>query len=144
MAITTDHLAAIAEFNQNYGALLRDIQRSSLQTTTTSAASRVLLALGRRARASSSVLSDDLAMDRAQLSRLVLKLTDEGYLVSLPSVDDRRVGNLVLTREGDAAYVALEAEQTETLTAMVQHLSPADLDRLVGAMDLIQDLLDQD
>lgn len=142
MPASLDQLTAIAEFNQVYGALLRDMQRATLQSSATSAATRVLLALGRRQRSSSRQLCEDLAMDPAQLSRLVLKLTDDGYLVSLPSLD-RRVGTLVLTREGDAAFALAEADQAEALAALVQHLTPPEIDRLVEAMAIVQDLLDR-
>lgn len=143
VAVRANQLAAIAEFNRVYGALLRDMQRATLQSTTTSAATRVLLALGRRERSSSRQLCDDLAMDPAQLSRLVWRLTDEGYVVSLPSTGDRRVGALVLTQSGDAAFATLEAEQAEALLELVQHLTTAEVDRLVIAMATVQDLLSQ-
>jgi GNAT superfamily N-acetyltransferase len=80
-------------------------------------------------------------MDPAYLSRLLRKFVAAGLVVHLPSVTDRRSNETVLTRDGDAAVAELEDLNDEAIDAMLEQVSPAGREALVGAMATIRAIL---
>jgi DNA-binding MarR family transcriptional regulator/N-acetylglutamate synthase-like GNAT family acetyltransferase len=102
---------------------------------------RVLYELAHCEEATASELGKELGLDTGYLSRILRGFEERGLISRKPSETDGRRSLLRLTEEGQEAFAPLDARSREDVGAMLEALSAAEQDRLVGAMRTIEELL---
>jgi GNAT superfamily N-acetyltransferase len=83
----------------------------------------------------------ELGMDRAQMSRLVWRLADQGYVTTLPGEGDRRRNTLTLLKEGEEAFAMLDMLSDESVETMLRPLDAGQCQQLLASMQQIEALL---
>ncbi|SEP70164.1 transcriptional regulator, MarR family with acetyltransferase activity [Devosia sp. YR412] len=144
MPINAADIAQIRAFNRFYTkviGLLEDGMHNSPYTLTEA---RIIYELGRRGRATASSIAETLDMDRGQMSRLVLRLIDQGVLATLPRIGDRRAAPMALTPHGDKVFAHLNAmSDAAAADALLEPLDEFGRRDLVSAMRRIETLLSE-
>jgi DNA-binding MarR family transcriptional regulator/ribosomal protein S18 acetylase RimI-like enzyme len=105
---------------------------------------RVLYELAHRDQPTASELGRDLALDAGYLSRILRRFESRGWLARAPSPADARQSLLKLTDAGHAMFAPLQQRSREEAAALLGPLAPAQRNRLIEAMDAVQQLLGAD
>jgi DNA-binding MarR family transcriptional regulator/GNAT superfamily N-acetyltransferase len=124
-------------YTQHMGILDRKLMRSPFSLSE----ARVLYEIAHHEETSATALGAELKLDAGYLSRLLSGLTRRGLIEKRPSDSDGRRHDLHLTSAGQAAFSALNARSNAQTAAMLESLSSLECNRLVKAMDTIEDLL---
>lgn len=142
MSLRANDIAQIRAFNRFYTRIIGLLEEGMHQSPHSLAEARVIYELGKRGSASASVIAGGLDMDRGQMSRLVLRLVDQGVVAVLPQAGDKRSSPLALTPQGDEIYrrfnAASDAAAADSLLEPLDEFGRRDL---VGAMRRILSLL---
>lgn len=142
MSVSANEIAQIREFNRFYTRVIGLLDEGMHKSPYSLSEARVIYELGKRGHATAAAIADSLDMDRGQMSRLILKLTDQGVVAVLPRTTDKRSSPLALTAEGDAVFRHLndmsDKAAAETLLEPFDAFQRQDL---VGAMRRIQAIL---
>jgi DNA-binding MarR family transcriptional regulator/GNAT superfamily N-acetyltransferase len=134
-------IAAVRRFNRFYtrhvGALNEGLLRSEFSLTEM----RVLYELAHRDRLTASGLGKDLGLDPGYLSRILKAFKARGLIERLPSEIDGRQQRLALTAAGRKAFAPYDKASSDEVAAVLDRLSPAAQERLVGALATVERLL---
>ena len=142
MSVNAADIAEIRAFNRFYTRVIGLLEEGMHESPYSLAEARVVYELGKRGRASAAGIAEALDMDRGQMSRLVLRLTDQGLVATLPRSGDRRMVPLALTPDGDALFRHFnERSDAAAASALLELLDAFGRRDLVGAMRRIQALL---
>ncbi|GAB2904964.1 helix-turn-helix domain-containing GNAT family N-acetyltransferase [Paraburkholderia jirisanensis] len=133
----------VRQFNRFYtkhiGALHEHLHRHRLSLTE----ARVLRELARGRLQTAAELSRNLGLDSGYLSRLLTKFERRDLLIRRPSEADARQSLLTLTAAGHALYDPLDAAALQEVSAVLEQLESGSQEQLVGAMRLIERLLER-
>lgn len=141
MSVNATDIAEIRAFNRFYTRVIGLLEEGMHESPYSLAEARVVYELGKRGRASATGIAEALDMDRGQMSRLVLRLTDQGLVATLPRSGDRRMVPLALTPDGDALFRHFnERSDAAAASALLEPLDAFGRRDLVGAMRRIQAL----
>ena len=102
---------------------------------------RVLYELAHAEETSASQLGEELGLDAGYLSRILRGFEERGLVDKKPSQTDGRRRLLSLTARGREAFAPLDTRSQEDIGSMLDALSDAEVERLVGAMRTIEGLL---
>ena len=102
---------------------------------------RVLYELAHADETSASQLKEGLGLDAGYLSRILRGFEERGLVDKKPSATDGRRSLLSLTARGQEAFAPLDARSQNDIGSMLDALSDAEEERLVGAMRAIEGLL---
>ena len=103
--------------------------------------SRILFELANRENPTAAELGRDLGLDAGYLSRLLGKLETDDLLKKIRSEKDGRQRLLELTKRGRAAFKLLDTRSKEEVSEMLSELSEREQQRLLGAMESIEQIL---
>jgi DNA-binding MarR family transcriptional regulator/GNAT superfamily N-acetyltransferase len=135
-------VAAVRRFNRFYtkriGVLREGLHDSPFSLT----AARVLYELAQRDGWSAAELAKELALDPGYLSRILRTFARRGLIDRTVCEADGRRSLLALTKAGRAAFAPLNQGSRAEIGAMLEPLSGVAQRRLVGAMHVIESLLD--
>ncbi|SIT36965.1 Transcriptional regulator, MarR family with acetyltransferase activity [Paraburkholderia ribeironis] len=133
---------AVRHFNRFYtqhiGALHEHLARSNFSLTEV----RVLYELSRARALTASVLGRALGLDSGYLSRLLTSFERRDLITRRPSDSDARQSLIALTERGHAAYAPLDTTAIDEVLAVLGGLTVLAQEQLIGAMKLIERLLD--
>jgi DNA-binding MarR family transcriptional regulator/GNAT superfamily N-acetyltransferase len=133
---------AVRHFNRFYtqhiGALHEHLQKSPFSLTEV----RVMQELSRGQHQTAAALARNLGIDSGYLSRLLASFERRSLISRRPSEIDARQSLVSLTDEGIAAWRPLDAAAVEEVSILLTRLAPHSKDLLIGAMKLIERLLD--
>lgn len=142
MAVRAADIAQVRAFNRFYTRIIGLLEEGMHKSPHSLSEARVIYELGKRGHATSSTIAEELDMDRGQMSRLVLRLVDQGIVAVLPRNRDRRSTPLALTPEGDAMFRRLnEMSDAAAAKGLLEPLDEFGRRDLVGAMQRIEALL---
>ena len=140
MSQTDPRAAAVREFNRYYtrhvGALGGHLGSDFSLTE-----ARVLYELAHREAPTASEIAEALDLDRGYLSRVLRSFKKRGLVSTTVSKDDRRHTHLRLTSTGKRAFAPLDKRADADVNEMLDKLSPAEQQRVAGAMTEILSLL---
>jgi DNA-binding MarR family transcriptional regulator/GNAT superfamily N-acetyltransferase len=136
-----DRVAAVRAFNRFYTARIGVLRDGLLRTPHSLSEARVLYELGQREVTEVGDLRREMDIDAGFLSRLLARLQRDGLVVRERSTDDARRQRIRLTEEGSAAFAELDRRSAEEIGAALEALSEEDQQRLVAAMDTVQEVL---
>ena len=88
-----------------------------------------------------SLICRDVRLDQAQVSRILAFFRELRWISEEPAVHDRRCKLIRFTPIGGRTYRDLRSKQDGAMRFMFELMPPADLDRFMGAIDDIEDVL---
>jgi DNA-binding MarR family transcriptional regulator/N-acetylglutamate synthase-like GNAT family acetyltransferase len=138
---TRDQVDAIRRFNRFYTRQIGLVGKGYLDSPFTLSEVRVLYELAHRDTPTASEIAKTLGLDAGYLSRMLLSFRKRGFLARKTSDNDARQSHLSLTKQGRAAFGALEAKSEAGVSKMIERLSPEEQSRLTGAMGTVESLL---
>jgi DNA-binding MarR family transcriptional regulator/GNAT superfamily N-acetyltransferase len=102
---------------------------------------RLIYELAHRGETTATDLRAQLGLDPGYLSRLLQGLKNRGLIDRRVSREDGRQNLLSLNEKGKKAFATIHVRSRNEIGGMLNPLSPADQNRLVKAMDTIEELL---
>jgi len=142
MTAPPDRVAAVRQFNRFYTRSIGVLHEGLLHTHFTLTESRLLWEFAHRDSTTASELARDLELDAGYLSRLLGGFKQRGLIKSTRSKDDARHQHLSLTAAGRKAFAPLDEQSQREVTALLDTLAEPQQQRLLGAMQTIERLLD--
>ena len=134
---------AVRRFNRFYTRRIGVLQEGLLASSFTLAQARVLFELGMRKAVTAGELVDILGLDPGYLSRILQGFVDSRLIARQRCSEDGRRTKLSLTAKGRKAFEALDRTSRKTIGAMISPLSPMQRKRLLGAMQILQEVLSE-
>lgn len=138
---TEDRVARVRRFNRFYTGRIGVLEERLLRSPFSLTEARVIYELARLGMATATQLGDELDLDAGYLSRILRGFRERGLVERRVSPDDGRRILLSLTEAGREAFGRLDAASADEVRTLLTELSPPDRERLVGAMDEIEELL---
>jgi DNA-binding MarR family transcriptional regulator/GNAT superfamily N-acetyltransferase len=136
-----DSINSIRRFNRFYTRQIGLLGKSYLNSPFTLAEVRVLYEVAHQGAPTAGQIAKVLGLDAGYLSRMLLSFQKRGFLARKASTHDARQSHLSLTRNGRAAFGALEAKSAAGVAKMIEGLSETEQIRLTAAMETIKSLL---
>lgn len=134
-------IEAVRRFNRFYTPKIGLLQEGYLDSPFSLTQVRVLYELAHREQTTASDLARELGLDPGYMSRLLRAFGKQGLIDRKPSHLDGRQYLLSLTELGREVFAPLHRRSHDEIGAMLNRLSPAEQERLVGAMRSIEALL---
>jgi len=131
----------IRAFNRLYTQAIGSLDDRHEGLDVTLAQSRMLFTIGSLHESQVNQIADMLGLDLAYTSRVLGTLEGARLIRRTISTADRRQRVVALTAKGRRLLEEIERRSNQRVLALVNHLDPADLDRLLDAMDTIGTLL---
>jgi DNA-binding MarR family transcriptional regulator/GNAT superfamily N-acetyltransferase len=136
-----NRIAAVRRFSRFYTRQLGLLQESLVHTRFSLTEARVLYELAHRDRVTASELAADLDLDHGYLSRILRRFGDDGILKKTHAPDDARQSFISITAKGRKAFAPLNKGSHDQVAAMLEKLSAAEQQRVIGAMNTVETLL---
>jgi DNA-binding MarR family transcriptional regulator/GNAT superfamily N-acetyltransferase len=140
----SDPVAAVRAFNRFYTSRIGVLGEGFLRTPHSLTEARVLYELGDREVAEVADLRRELDIDAGYLSRLLSRLEEQSLVARERSADDSRRQRVRLTEGGHDAFAELDRRSAAEIGALLDGLGEERQRRLVAAMRVIADVLDED
>src|SRR5436190_24372301 len=134
-------IAAVRRFSRFYTRQLGLLQESLVHTRFSLTEARVLYELAHREKVTASELAADLDLDHGYLSRILRRFGDDGLLKKARAPNDARQSVISITAKGRKAFAPLNKGSHDQVAAILERLQPADQQRVVGAMAMVESLL---
>src|SRR6202790_428419 len=137
-----DQIAAVRAFTRFYTRKLGVLDQQLLESPFSLSEARVLYELAHREDLAAKEIGIELGLDPGYLSRIVQNFDEKGLITRKPLPADRRQYRLGLTAKGRQAFAKLDRRSHDDIAGMLAALSRGDAERLIGAMAVIERLLD--
>lgn len=134
----------VRSFNRFYTVFMGILNRHYLNSRFSLPETRVMHAVYTTPGITPGAIILQLNIDKSYLSRMIAHLEKKKLLVKKPSATDGRSINLYLTASGKKAFEQLDTAATRETGILLQHLDEQKGMELVGYMQRIQQLLQQD
>jgi DNA-binding MarR family transcriptional regulator/GNAT superfamily N-acetyltransferase len=141
MTVLPERVAALRQFNRFYTRRIGALHEGYAHTPFTLTESRLLWELAHREASTASELARDLELDAGYLSRLLRGFRQRGLIKSTRSKDDARHQHLSLTAAGRKAFAPLDEQSQREVSALLDTLPEPHQQRLLGALQTIEQLL---
>jgi len=128
-------------FNRFYIQKMGVLQERLLRSPFSLAEGRLIYELAHRGKTTAAELSIQLGLDAGYLSRLLQSLQKRGLINRQVSRTDGRQNLLSLNEKGKKAFATIHVRSRNEIGGMLSKMSPSDQNRLVKAMDTIEELL---
>lgn len=135
-------IAEVRAFNRFYTALIGVLNEGLLESPFTLAEARILFELFHKGEFRATDLARQLAMDPAQISRIVQRLGDNGMIAVSPGAYDRRTRTVELTEQGRAAAEELDARSNAQIERLLARHAECGQMALTQSMHTIASLFD--
>src|SRR6266568_1620841 len=136
-----DPVQAVRRFNRFYTGQIGVLQEHLLHSQFSLTEVRVLYELAHSERVTGVELCQELGLDRGYLSRMLQSFEKQRLIKTTPCPADRRRIFLSLTRKGQKVFTPLDRRSSEEVASMLKRLSPAQQEKLLGAMREIEGAL---
>ncbi|OUM97222.1 MAG: MarR family transcriptional regulator [Thermobacillus sp. ZCTH02-B1] len=141
VADSEERIAAVRRFHRFFTRRLGALGEGLLHPPYSLTESRIICEIAIRDTVIAADLAKDLGLDRGYLSRMLVRLEQDGLIRKVPSPSDGRRRLLRLTPEGERVYARLEHLAKEEIAELLGSLSGRDQRRLIQAMSTIERLL---
>ena len=142
VAVDERNIAAMRRFSRFYTRQVGLLQDGILRTRFSLTEARVLYELAHRNKPNASEIATELGLDHGYLSRILSDFEKAGLVVRTRSADDGRQFLLALTAKGRMAFAPIDQGSQEQVRGILEKLVPADRQRVVGAMGMIEQLIE--
>ena len=148
MAGIAERVAAVRRFNRFYTRRIGVLREGLVDSPFSLTELRLLYELAHwpreRGRPTASELGQALDLDAGYLSRILRNFRKRGLIAGKASEADGRQVHLWLTAQGEKTFAPLESRTSDEVAAMLGKLSGGRQSELVGAMQAIENLLDDE
>lgn len=134
-------IEAVRRFNRFYTKQIGVLHERLLGSPFSLTEARVIYELAQHERTTATELANELGLDRGYLSRLLRGFKKGGLIRKEPWPTDGRQVALSLTERGREAFAMLNGRSCREVEAMLSHIPAADQNRLVKAMETIEEVL---
>jgi len=134
-------IEAVRGFNRFYTQQIGVLQERLLRSPFSLAEGRLIYELAHRGKTTATELRTQLGLDAGYLSRLLQGLKERGLIDTQVSRADGRQNVLCLNEKGKKAFATIHVRSRNEIGGMLGKMSPSDQNRLVKAMDTIEELL---
>jgi DNA-binding MarR family transcriptional regulator/N-acetylglutamate synthase-like GNAT family acetyltransferase len=143
MQISTleDRIAAVRHFNRIFTWQLGVLREGLLHSPYSLTEARILFELAHDDNLTASDLCRELGLDAGYLSRILAALEKQGLIDKVRSQVDGRQRLLHLTPDGKDAFALLDSRSCEEVAEMLSDLSEQEQQRLLKAMQTIENVL---
>ena len=138
---TAEQVAALRRFDRFYTDAVGALRSGLLDTPYNLTEARVLYELAQRGTSSVTDLRRDLDIDAGYLSRILRRFAADGLAETGVSAQDGRRREVRLTAAGRRAFGELNRLSDRRARRFLGALAEADQQRLLGAMDTIENVL---
>ena len=138
----SQRIAAVRHFNRFYTRRIGVLHEGLLASAFSLAQVRVLYELAHRDGLTARTLIAELSLDGGYLSRMLNGFTRKGLVSRGRSTSDARQRPLMLTAKGREAFARLDRRSQKEVAAMLGPLADTDQARVVGAMQTIENMLE--
>ena len=138
-----ERVAAIRHFNRFFTRQIGVLREGLLHSPYTLTEARILFELAHRDHLTASTLCHELGLDAGYLSRILLRLEQQGLIEKIRSESDGRQRLLHLTPEGEKAGTLLDQRSQDEVAEMLSEHSEEEQQRLLKAMETIESILDK-
>lgn len=135
------HVEAVRRFNRFYTKQIGVLHERLLRSPFPLTEARVIYELAHHEKTTATELRKELGLDAGYLSRLLRSFKKRGLIRKQSSQTDGRQNLLSLTERGQEAFSMLNARSRNEVAEMLSDFSAADQNRLVKAMQTIEELL---
>lgn len=139
--VAEERVAAIRQFNRFFTRQIGVLREGLLHSPYPVTDARILFELGQGEQITASRLGRELGLDAGYISRILLRLENQGLLEKVRSEADGRQFLLNLTEQGREASALLDRRSREEVSEILADLSDEDQQRLLQAMQTIERLL---
>ncbi|NVJ98044.1 MAG: MarR family transcriptional regulator [Alphaproteobacteria bacterium] len=139
---TLPQVLAVRRFNRFYTKQFGLFQNHMLGSPYSLVEARVLYDLANHAPLTAKEIACDLALDAGYLSRILKRFETDGMLKKERSAEDGRSQILSLTEHGMDEARMMAALANDHVGAMLNHLDSDALEKLVRAMQTVEETLD--
>lgn len=136
-----ERIGAVRHFNRFFTRQIGVLREGLLHSPYSLTEARILFELAHRDHVTASDLCRELGLDAGYLSRIVVRLEQQGLIDKVRSENDGRQRLLSLTSEGENAFSLLDQRSRDEVTEMLNDLSEEDQQRLLKAMQTIESVL---
>lgn len=142
--VPDERVQAVRQFSRLYTKRIGVLHEMLLGSEYSLTEVRVLYELAHRECSTASEISDDLALDRGYLSRILRRFANQKLIARERSLEDARQVGLRLTHKGRAVFASLDAQSSAQASEILAALPEARQKRLVGALREAEDALSKD
>src|SRR5256712_7118818 len=134
-------IAAVRRFNRFYTRQIGLLQETLLRSPFSLAEARVLYELAHYAPTNATAVGKELGLDAGYMSRILRGFEKRRLIDRNRSKTDGRQRLLRLTERGRRAFARLNRDSRREVGSLLQRLPQAGQQRLVGAMQAIEQLV---
>jgi DNA-binding MarR family transcriptional regulator/N-acetylglutamate synthase-like GNAT family acetyltransferase len=134
-------IESVRKFNRFYTQQIGVLNEGLLDSPFSLAEARVIYELAHREESTATELSKELGLDPGYLSRILRAFRQKGLVEKTTSKEDARQTLLSLSEKGQKAFANLNAKSREQVGELLSELSQEEQNRLVSAMNSVEDLL---
>ena len=138
-----DRVNAVRAFSRFYTNLIGLLREGLLRSPYSLTEARVIFELARQGSMDLAEIRRLLDIDAGYLSRILSRFETDGLATRERSKTDGRRQIIRLARQGRAAFKMLDTRSTEQIRALLSRLGDEDQQRLVGAMKIIQEIVER-
>ncbi|KAA1178856.1 MarR family transcriptional regulator [Rhizobium tropici] len=135
---------AVRDFNRFYTNFLGVLNKAYLDSPYTLTDVRVLFEVGFRGGVAASTLTRELHLDPAYLSRIVKRFREDGLIETTPDPTDARSQIIKVTEKGQVQFEEFVRRSRAQIAGYFEKLAIGEPERVVAAMQTIQDTLATD
>jgi DNA-binding MarR family transcriptional regulator/N-acetylglutamate synthase-like GNAT family acetyltransferase len=132
---------SVRRFNRFYTKRIGALSDHILKSPFSLAEARVLYELAQREKNTATELGAELGLDAGYLSRMLAAFKKRGLIAKKTSETDGRQSFIWLTEKGRNAFAELNAHSHNEIEALIGRLTPANQNRLIEAMRVIEEAL---
>ena len=133
-------LAPFRRFNRFYANLLARFASTFYSESLTMTEANVLTEIHQQPYCTAQHISQTLSLNKGQLSVILKKLETAGLIQKLPSQQDIRAFELVLTEQGEATFTAQRVQTDAMLIQELQGFSESQISLLMAAANQFERL----
>jgi DNA-binding MarR family transcriptional regulator/N-acetylglutamate synthase-like GNAT family acetyltransferase len=137
-------VGAVRRFSRFYTRRIGLLQDGLLETPFSLTQARVLYELAHKRDCTATDIVGALGLDHGYLSRILRNFEERGLISRKRAKEDGRQMVLALTAKGQFAFGALDKRSQNDMGAMLRGLSEAEQQRVVTAMDTIENLIERE
>jgi DNA-binding MarR family transcriptional regulator/GNAT superfamily N-acetyltransferase len=143
MTVQDKRVNTVRAFSRSYTELIGVLDEGLLRTPYSLTEARVIFELAQRDVAEVADLRRGLGLDAGYLSRILTRFEVHGLIARERSAVDGRRQVIRLTDAGRGVFRMLDARSTEQVRELLARLTEEDQRRLVSAMAVIQEVVEQ-
>ncbi|WP_268223747.1 MarR family winged helix-turn-helix transcriptional regulator [Sinomicrobium oceani] len=134
-------ISEIRKFNRSYVRSIGLLQKTFLDTNYSLTESQVIFLVKEQGKTTATAINKVLQLDEGYLSRIIKKLISDSLLIKEQSQADKRCFEIMLSPKGIEEQRKMDKLSSESVRAIISHLSETEQQELAGSFQRIMALL---